>query len=82
MSRVLSDSDRVLVYGIVIINMNLQNLFNDLKTVSAEEVMYVFNNAGYFLIHPDEKECFGFEFGRPSNAYYWWSDPTRVGSCF
>ncbi|MGB3172194.1 MAG: ATP-binding protein [Saprospiraceae bacterium] len=75
-------SDRAL-YGIVIINMNLQNLFNDLKkTVSAEEVMYVFNNAGYFLIHPDEKECFGFEFGRPPNAYYWFPDLTRVDPAF
>ena len=71
------------LFGIVIINIDLRKLFDELKnSVDADEELFVFNNAGYFLIHPDEAENFGFEFGRPPNVYRWFSDLKKLDPDF
>ncbi len=61
-------------FGIVIINSDLDAMFADLKKATGlYEDLFIFNNEGYFLIHPDESECFGFEFGRKPNVGHWFS---------
>ena len=63
------------IAGIVIINIDLGQLFIDLEqTKPPNEELFVFNSNGYFIIHPDEEERFGFEFGRPPNAYNWFPE--------
>ena len=57
------------LYGIIIINIELKQVFQKLQQdVGLEKEIYVFNNEGYFLIHPDERQTFGFEFGKAPNV--------------
>ncbi len=58
-----------MLYGIIIINIELKQVFQKLQQdVGLEKEIYVFNNEGYFLIHPDESQTFGFEFGKAPNV--------------
>lgn len=51
------------VAGIVVVNLDLRLLFEDLKkTAEPAEDVYLFNQQGHFLIHPDSAFCFGFEY--------------------
>jgi two-component system, sensor histidine kinase len=71
------------LFGIVIINTDLRTLFAELKkTVSTKEDLYIFNSNAYFLMHPDETQCFGFEFGQPPNVNYWFSDLNKLDKQF
>ncbi len=60
---VLGDDGRVL--GLVVINLDLNGLFDRLRSnlPNAYEV-YLSNHWGDFLIHPDPSEAFGFDAGR------------------
>ncbi|HNR07496.1 MAG TPA: hybrid sensor histidine kinase/response regulator [Saprospiraceae bacterium] len=70
-------------FGIVIINTDLDALFGDLKKATGlYEDLYIFNNSGYFLVHPDEAECFGFEFGKPPNLKHWFADLNALDPVF
>ncbi|MEP7321926.1 MAG: ATP-binding protein, partial [Saprospiraceae bacterium] len=72
-----------ILFGIVIINTDLRSLFNDLKkTVSPKEELFIFNSNAYFLMHPDETQSFGFEFGQAPNVKYWFSDLNKVDKEF
>lgn len=63
------------LFGIVIINTDLGPLFEELeKTKTPNEDLFIFNSNAYFIIHPDESERFGFEFGRPPTAYSWFPE--------
>ncbi|MDZ4708922.1 MAG: ATP-binding protein [Saprospiraceae bacterium] len=58
------------IAGIVIINTDLGQLFAELEqTKTPNEDLFIFNSDAYFIIHPEQDERFGFEFGRPPNAY-------------
>lgn len=50
-------------FGIVIINKNVQPLLNSLSQTSKRRIVYVTNNAGDFLVHPDPAMTFGFDLG-------------------
>lgn len=51
--------------GLVVINLDLNGLFDLLKTdLPADYSLYLTNEAGDFLIHPDPSQAFGFDRGR------------------
>jgi PAS domain S-box-containing protein len=53
------------VFGIVIINRNLTPLFAELRhNLQAQQSLYVINDQGDFLLHPDASKAFGFELGQ------------------
>lgn len=53
------------VFGVVVINVDLQGLF-DLLQVDLDKEMRVFlaDQAGDYLVHPDQSKTFGFDYGR------------------
>ncbi|MFA6053181.1 MAG: ATP-binding protein [Methylobacter sp.] len=53
------------VFGVVVINVDLQGLF-DLLQADLDKEMRIFlaDQAGDYLIHPDQSKTFGFEYGR------------------
>jgi len=51
-------------FGIVIINLDLSSMFEGLKNAAPDQsTLYVTNNQGDFLVHPDPDKTFGFDFG-------------------
>lgn len=51
------------VFGIVIINVNLNTLFGEVsKSAGTSGYLKLFNQAGYYLIHSDTGKLFRFEF--------------------
>lgn len=51
------------VFGIVIINVNLNTLFGELsKSAGSSGNLKLFNQSGYYLIHSDTGKLFRFEF--------------------
>lgn len=71
------------LFGIVIINTDLRNLFSELKrTVSTKEELFIFNSNAYFIMHPDDGQCFGFEFGKAPNVNYWFPDLNKLDKQF
>ena len=51
-------------FGIIIINANLNAFLNELKkTVPKEFELYLMNDEGHYLVHPDPSKEFGFEHG-------------------
>lgn len=55
-----------LVLGLVVINLDLNGMFELLKTdLPAEYSLYLTNERGDYLIHPDASQTFGFDRGRP-----------------
>ncbi|CAA0092844.1 Signal transduction histidine-protein kinase BarA [Zhongshania aliphaticivorans] len=59
------------VFGILIINLNMKEIFKALSAELGEgENIYILNSDGDFLLHPVEERTFGFEFGDS----YRWSD--------
>ncbi|MEX1668235.1 ATP-binding protein [Zhongshania guokunii] len=62
-------SDEGDLFGIVIINHNLQDTFDALKSLSGDEHQFVITNgAGDYLLHPNPERSFAFEYGRSSNV--------------
>lgn len=52
-------------FGIIVINLDLNGLFNLLKTDLPDRVnVYLTNDQGDYLIHPDKRLTFGFDKGR------------------
>lgn len=71
------------IAGIIIINTDLGQLFAELEqTKTSGEELFIFNSDAYFIIHPKEEERFGFEFGRPPNAYNWFPELTKLDPRF
>ncbi|WP_373082939.1 ATP-binding protein [Zhongshania sp.] len=61
-------SDEGRLFGIVIINHNLQATFDALKALAGvEHPFLIANHAGEYLVHPESNRSFAFEFGRSSN---------------
>lgn len=51
--------------GLVVINVDLNGLFNLLKADLPDDfLLFLTNESGDFLIHPDESQTFGFDRGR------------------
>lgn len=51
--------------GVIVINVDLHRLFDSLKTeLSSDFQLYLTNQLGDFLIHPDPAKTFGFDRGR------------------
>lgn len=62
-SPVLDDSGKVL--GLIVINVDLNGLFDRLKSdLPSAYQLYLSNHWGDFLIHPNPAEAFGFDQGR------------------
>lgn len=62
-SPVLADSGKVL--GLIVINVDLNGLFDRLKSdLPSAYQLYLSNHWGDFLIHPNPAEAFGFDQGR------------------
>lgn len=60
---VLSEVGQVL--GLVVVNLDLDGLFELLKTdLPADYSLYLSNEGGDYLIHPDPSQAFGFDRGR------------------
>ncbi|MEO6189321.1 MAG: ATP-binding protein, partial [Saprospiraceae bacterium] len=52
-------------FGIVVINTNLNGLFKELNSVANEEFkLFLIDNKGHAIIHPDSLKQFAFEFKR------------------
>ena len=52
------------VFGILIVNVNMSYLFSDMqRSLKTEQMLYVTNNEGEYLVHPETLKTFGFEFG-------------------
>jgi signal transduction histidine kinase/FixJ family two-component response regulator len=55
-----------LVFGILVVNIDLRPVFKRIgETVNPDSTVYVVNDRGDYLTHPDAKRAFGFEFGTP-----------------
>jgi diguanylate cyclase (GGDEF)-like protein len=53
------------VFGIVIVNVDLNRLFNRLRSNLPGNIALVLtNDEGDYLIHPDQRKTFGFDHGR------------------
>lgn len=55
--------DKKMARGIIVINSYLRNLFNKIQTRTKGANIYVINQDGYFLLHPDKNKEFGFDLG-------------------
>ncbi|WP_269620662.1 PAS domain S-box protein [Zhongshania sp. BJYM1] len=64
------------VFGIVVINLNATEIFRVLEAeLDTYEHIYLINNDGDFLLHPNPEKTFGFELGE----IYRWSDEFSTG---
>ncbi len=53
-------------FGIIIVNIDLSYVFDELKKIAGKQfTLSLFNDNGYYLIHPDSSKLFGFEFNKP-----------------
>lgn len=51
--------------GLLVINTNLNALFDRVRSsVDAGDTIYVINDAGDYLVHPDRSQEFGFDLGK------------------
>lgn len=61
---IFDDNDEF--FGIIIINVNVDELFHSLSRLGREShQLYITNARGDYLFHPDSHKAFGFEFGTP-----------------
>lgn len=59
-------------FGIVIINVDMRPAFERLRSLTRPGgALYVVNERGDYLLHPNEDRAFGFEFGK---AFRWQTD--------
>lgn len=59
-------------FGVVIINVDMRPAFERLRSLTRPGgALYVVNERGDYLLHPDEDRAFGFEFGK---AFRWQTD--------
>lgn len=53
------------LYGIIVINAELDGLFKSLKRMSDRNTEFsLVNNSGYYIFHDEKAKEFGFEFGK------------------
>lgn len=51
--------------GVIVINVDLDKIFARLRTeLPSEYQLYLTNQAGDYLVHPDSSKTFGFDYGR------------------
>jgi len=54
-------------FGIVVINLDLRPIFDEIRsTAGPDRQIYVVNERGDYLFHPDASREFGFELGAPN----------------
>lgn len=54
------------LFGIVVIHVDLRSYLQELVDgTSRGHTLYLANDAGHHLLHPNPQRCFGFEFNRP-----------------
>jgi PAS domain S-box-containing protein len=54
-------------FGILVINVDMRPAFDQIRTAPTRDGRsYVVNARGDYLVHPDRKREFGFEFGKPA----------------
>jgi PAS domain S-box-containing protein len=54
------------LFGVVVINVDLRAAFARIRAGAPSDAMvYLVNERGDYLVHPDPSRAFGFEFGRP-----------------
>ncbi len=51
-------------FGILIVNVDMRSAFAGIRSAGRDGAVYVVNERGDYLVHPDPKREFGFEFGR------------------
>jgi len=56
------------LFGFVIINVDLREQFERLRTSDGIGQVFLVNEHGDYLVHPDRSQEFGFEFGRPQRV--------------
>ena len=65
------------LFGMVVINFDLLTLFNQLQANSLQEIqIYLINDRGDYLLHPDPLHTFGFELGK---RWRWQDEYTEMG---
>ena len=52
-------------FGAVVIDVDLSEIFDHIRQNAGEGSVYLVNEAGDYLIHPDRSREFGFEFAQP-----------------
>jgi len=66
------------LFGALIINMDMRPIFGRIRVGSASGGdLYIVNEQGDYLLHPDRSREFGWEFGRPDRI---WDDHPRFAS--
>jgi len=53
------------LFGAVVINLDLREIFDRIRRNAGEGEVYLTNDAGDYLVHPDRGREFGFEFATP-----------------
>jgi PAS domain S-box-containing protein len=54
------------LFGIVVINVDMRPIFEKLRALArAGGQLFIVNERGDYLLHPESNKAFGFEFGRP-----------------
>ena len=52
------------VFGMFVVNVNMSYLFSDMhRNLKSQQMLYVANNEGDYLVHPESLKTFGFDFG-------------------
>jgi len=52
-------------FGVVVINVDLRAIFERIRSQAGDGMVYLVNEAGDYLLHPDRSREFGFEFAKP-----------------
>ena len=52
-------------FGIMVVNVDMRPAFDQLRNAGREGDLYVLNEQGDYLVHPDIRREFGFEHGTP-----------------
>jgi signal transduction histidine kinase len=64
-------------FGMIVINANARTLFAAMRQKS-KHTLYVTDERGEFIAHPDETAAFAFEFGRSHRIQQTWPQVARV----
>jgi methyl-accepting chemotaxis protein len=66
-------------FGIIIINVDMRKVFAGIRPAKAEDgQMYVVNDKGDYLVHPDSSREFGFLLGKPNRIQQDFPDFERM----
>ncbi len=78
------------VFGILMLNVDMSYFFADMRrNLKIGQMLYVTNDGGEYLVHPESSKTFGFEFGESHkiqslipNLKKWLSNTSREGKPF